>query len=98
MKNKILAVCLLMISSTNMFADIIVKGRARSSQGDAGDTIIRCRGRRGECLRITHAAIIRVDVFAENGTESFTCNSYSIKDNGAENEDEFETIIILNNK
>jgi hypothetical protein len=98
MKNKILVLGLLIVSSTSLFADIIVKGRARVNQGDAGDTEIRCRGRRGECLRISDGAIVKVDVFTERGTETLTGNSYSLKENNATNEEEFETLIILNKK
>jgi len=96
MKRNILILELLLISQSNIFADIIVKGRARVSQGDGGDTEVRCRGRRGECIRISDAAaIIKVEVYTENGVEFSTCSKFNVSENGATSEDEFETVVNL---
>ena len=96
MKAKIFILAALLLCETNLFADIIVKGRARVSQGDDGNTYVRCRWRHGTCMTIGESPTSTpVEVYTEEGTLKFVCNSYSIADNGAVNDEDFETTVTL---
>jgi hypothetical protein len=65
--------------SYNAQADIIVKGKGKGTQDGNGNTVIICKGSRGECIRISSSeSRTSGSQIASIGTTLITYTSYTI--------------------